>query len=141
MTVNALSRVEVRQWSSLKNIFIYCACPGYCSTDLNQHGPGSRSPELGADSILYVVNSPHSQLKNRQFYQDEKLLPQIYIDQEKIDKIMELLKTANGQKWFHLHYVISYFIKERFLLKFSVFHKYFSSINKNFVRVCILTLS
>jgi hypothetical protein len=43
--------------------------------DLNHH-TGSRSTELGAESILYVVKAPKADLENGEFYQDEKKLPQ-----------------------------------------------------------------
>ena len=91
----ALTQIEARQRFGNRNIFIYAVCPGYCSTDLNNHGAGSRSPAEGADSILYVVNTPNDQLKNGAFYQDGKLLPQIYMDDAKIQGIMELRKQAS----------------------------------------------
>jgi len=76
--LTALTHIEARQWSGAKNVLVLSVCPGYCSTDLNNHGPGSRSPELGADSIIYVVNAPANQLQNGQFYQDGQLKPQSY---------------------------------------------------------------
>jgi NAD(P)-dependent dehydrogenase (short-subunit alcohol dehydrogenase family) len=74
----ALTRIEARQWSGAKNVLVLSVCPGYCSTDLNNHGPGSRPAELGADSILYVVQTPANKLENGQFYQDGQLKPQNY---------------------------------------------------------------
>ncbi|CAF0839510.1 unnamed protein product [Adineta steineri] len=74
--LTALTRVQARQWSCAKNVLVVSVCPGYCSTDLNNHGPGSRPPALGADSILYVVNTPKADLENGEFYQDGKKLPQ-----------------------------------------------------------------
>ena len=91
----ALTQIEARQRYGNKNIFAYAVCPGYCSTDLNNHGAGSRSPAEGADSILYVVNTPNDQLKNGSFYQDGKQLPQIGIDEAKLQGIMELQKKAS----------------------------------------------
>jgi len=68
--LTALTGIEARQWSGAKNVLVLSVCPGFCSTDLNNHAPGSRSPELGADSILYVVNTPAKDLQNGEFYQD-----------------------------------------------------------------------
>ncbi|CAF1477466.1 unnamed protein product [Adineta steineri] len=74
--LTALTRVQARQWSGAKNVLVVSVCPGYCSTDLNNHAPGSRPPAFGADSILYVVNTPKADLENGAFYQDGKKLPQ-----------------------------------------------------------------
>jgi NAD(P)-dependent dehydrogenase (short-subunit alcohol dehydrogenase family) len=90
--LTALTKIEARQWSGAKNVLILAVCPGYCSTDLNNHGPGSRPPELGADSILYVVKAPSKDLKNGQFYQDGQLKPQSYactMDFSKFDDHMQ----------------------------------------------------
>ena len=73
----ALTRVEARQHSTVKNISIYSVCPGFCDTDLINHSSGSRPAELGADSILYVANTPDHELENGAFYQDGIKLPQI----------------------------------------------------------------
>jgi NAD(P)-dependent dehydrogenase (short-subunit alcohol dehydrogenase family) len=70
VAVNALTRIQARQWSGNKNITTYSVCPGFCSTDLSHHAPGSRPPELGADSILYVVDTPQNELENGEFYRD-----------------------------------------------------------------------
>ena len=74
--LTALTRIQARQWSGAKNVLLLAVCPGYCSTDLNNHGPGSRPAALGADSILHVVNTPRVDLENGEFYQDGKKLPQ-----------------------------------------------------------------
>ena len=76
--LTALTHIQARQWSGANNVLVVAVCPGYCSTDLNNHGPGSRPPALGADSILYVVNTPKADLENGEFYQDGKKLPQSY---------------------------------------------------------------
>ncbi len=66
-----LTRTQARQWSGKKNITTYAVCPGFCSTDINPHAPGGRSPELGADSILYLVETPQNELENGgEFYRD-----------------------------------------------------------------------
>jgi NAD(P)-dependent dehydrogenase (short-subunit alcohol dehydrogenase family) len=64
----ALTRVEARQHSGAKKVFIYSVGPGYCATDINNHGPGARSTELGADSILYVTDTSDRELENGAFY-------------------------------------------------------------------------
>ncbi|CAF3376088.1 unnamed protein product [Rotaria sp. Silwood2] len=71
-----LTRIEARQWSGAQNVLVVSVCPGYCATDLNQHAPGARPAEFGADSILYVVNAPAKELQNGQFYKDGQLKPQ-----------------------------------------------------------------
>ncbi len=73
-----------------KKIFFYPVCPGYCSTDINKHGPRARSPELGADSILYLVNTPNDKLENDAFYLDGKKLPEICIDEAKLQGYIKL---------------------------------------------------
>ncbi|CAF1466213.1 unnamed protein product [Rotaria sordida] len=75
--VIALTQIEARQWSSAKNVLILSVCPGYCATDINKNAPDARPAEFGADSILYVVNAPQSELKNGCFYRDGQQLPQI----------------------------------------------------------------
>jgi NAD(P)-dependent dehydrogenase (short-subunit alcohol dehydrogenase family) len=65
-----LTRTQARQCSGKKNITTYAVCPGFCSTDINQHAPGGRSPELGADSILYLVETLQNELENGEFYRD-----------------------------------------------------------------------
>ena len=67
-----LTRIQARQSGSDKKVFIYSVCPGYSATDINGHDPNARPAELGADSILYVVNTPNDQLENGAFYQDGK---------------------------------------------------------------------
>ena len=76
--LTALTHIQARQWSGAKNVLVVAVCPGYCSTDMNNHGPGSRPPALGAESILYVVNTPKADLENGEFYQDGKKLPQSF---------------------------------------------------------------
>ncbi|CAF0886719.1 unnamed protein product [Adineta steineri] len=78
LALTALTRIQARQWSGAKNVLVAAVCPGYCSTDLNHHGAGSHPPALGAESILYVVNTPKDNLENGEFYQDGKKLPQSY---------------------------------------------------------------
>lgn len=76
--LTALTKIETRQWSGAKNVLVLAVCPGYCATDLNHHGPGSRPAELGAISILHPVNAPAKQLENGQFYQDGEQKAQAY---------------------------------------------------------------
>lgn len=76
--LTALTRIEARQWSSTKNILILAVCPGYCATDMNDKTPLARPPELGADSILFVVNTPQNKLENGAFYQDGIKMQQAY---------------------------------------------------------------
>ncbi|CAF2537734.1 unnamed protein product [Rotaria sp. Silwood2] len=66
--VIALTRIEARQWSRAKNVLVLSVCPGFCATDMNKNAPGAHSAELGADSILYVVNTPQNELGNGCFY-------------------------------------------------------------------------
>ncbi|CAF0820617.1 unnamed protein product [Rotaria sordida] len=86
----ALTRVQARQYSDGKNIFMYSVCPGFCNTDINKHAPGTRSPELGADSILYAVNTPNDKLENGAFYFDGKKLPEICVNKAKIEGLIKL---------------------------------------------------
>ena len=90
--LNALTQIEARQWTDAKNVLVLSVCPGYCATDMNKGRPGARAPELGADSILYVVKTPANQLKNGQFYQDGKLLAQSYAC------TMDFSNLSNGSK-------------------------------------------
>ena len=69
-----LTQIEARQWPHLT---IVSVTPGFCATDMTQYDPNARSPELGADSILYVVNTPKDQLVNGAFYRDGIQLPLI----------------------------------------------------------------
>ncbi|CAF3547560.1 unnamed protein product [Rotaria sp. Silwood1] len=75
--VIALTRIEARQWSGAKNVLIISVCPGFCATDINKNASGARPAQFGADSILYVVNAPQSELENGCFYRDGQQLPQI----------------------------------------------------------------
>ena len=68
--LNALTQVEARQWSNAKNLLVVSVTPGLCATDMARHMPNARSPELGADSILYVINTPKNELENGGFYRD-----------------------------------------------------------------------
>ncbi|CAF0844170.1 unnamed protein product [Rotaria sordida] len=81
--VIALTRIEARQWSGSKNVLVLSVCPGFCATDLNRNAPGARPAELGADSILHVVNAPQNELKNGCFYRDGQQLPQVYMIDDK----------------------------------------------------------
>ncbi|CAF3438886.1 unnamed protein product [Rotaria socialis] len=51
--------------------------PGFCATDMTEHAPDARPAELGADSILYMVNALRSELKNGGFYADGQQIPLI----------------------------------------------------------------
>jgi carbonyl reductase 1 len=94
----ALTRIEARQHSGAKKVFIYSVCPGYCATDLNNNNPGARSAELGADSILYVIDTPDSELENGAFYQDAKKLPQICVDEAKVQGFIKSSKSITASK-------------------------------------------
>jgi NAD(P)-dependent dehydrogenase (short-subunit alcohol dehydrogenase family) len=73
--LNALSQVEARKWSTTKNLLVVSVSPGFCATDMTQNASAARSPELGADSILHAINTPHNELQNGGFYRDGKQLP------------------------------------------------------------------
>lgn len=94
--LNALTRIEARQWSSVKKIFVYAVCPGYCNTDMSKHAPDSRPPELGADSILYVVNTDYNKLENGAFYRDGVQLPQIYTNDAEAREAIERMKKLDS---------------------------------------------
>ncbi len=76
--VIALTQILARQWSEKKNLLVLSVCPGYCSTDINHHDPAARSPQIGADSILYAVNAKRDELENGGFYQDGKKKAQAF---------------------------------------------------------------
>ena len=76
--LNALTQVEARQWSNVKNLLVISVTPGLCATDMTRDIPNARPPELGANSILYVVNTSSNQLENGGFYRDGKRLPLIH---------------------------------------------------------------
>ncbi|CAF0978708.1 unnamed protein product [Adineta steineri] len=88
----ALTRIEARQYSGAQNIFIYSVCPGYCATDLNNKAAGARPAALGADSILYVVDTPNHELENGGFYLDGKKEPQICMDEAKVQFFIQTSK-------------------------------------------------
>jgi NAD(P)-dependent dehydrogenase (short-subunit alcohol dehydrogenase family) len=89
----ALTRVEARQWSGAKNVLVLAVCPGYCATDLNNHGAGARPAELGADSILHPATAPANELTNGQFYQDGQLKSQSYACDMDFSKFSEHSKN------------------------------------------------
>jgi carbonyl reductase 1 len=76
--LNTLTEIEAREWSTAKNLLVVSVSPGFCATDMTEHSSGARSPELGADSILHAVNTPHAELKNGGFYRDGQQLPLIF---------------------------------------------------------------
>ena len=94
----ALTCVEARQSFGGKKVFVYSVCPGSCATDINNNAPGTRSAELGADSILYVVNTPAAELENGAFYQDAKKLPHICEDQAKVQSFIDMEKKSTPSK-------------------------------------------
>ena len=75
--LNALTQIEVRQWSTEKNLLIVAVSPGYCATDMTQNSTNARSPEYGADSILRAVYTPRNEIENGGFYRDGVQLPLI----------------------------------------------------------------
>ncbi|CAF1451765.1 unnamed protein product [Adineta ricciae] len=74
MALNALTQIETRQWSARKNLLCLSVTPGFCATDMTHFATNARSAELGADSILYVINTPANQLESGGFYRDGQLL-------------------------------------------------------------------
>jgi carbonyl reductase 1 len=90
--LNALTKIEARQWSDAKKIFVYAVCPGFCNTALSKHAPDSRPPELGADSILYVVNTDANKLENGGFYRDGVQLSQILTNDAEVRAAMERMR-------------------------------------------------
>ncbi|CAM4858340.1 unnamed protein product [Rotaria socialis] len=75
--LNALTQVEAYEWSNNKNLLVVSVTPGFCATDMTEHAPDARPAELGADSILYMVNALRSELKNGGFYADGQQIPLI----------------------------------------------------------------
>ena len=88
----ALTHVEARQWSGAKNVLVLAVCPGYCATDLNNHGPGSRPAAMGADSILHPVNAAANTLTNGEFYQDGEHKAQSFACTMDLSKMMDTAK-------------------------------------------------
>lgn len=72
--LNSLTQIEAREWSNTKNLLVVSVTPGLCATEMVRDIPHARSPELGADSILYVINTSKEQLENGKFYRDGKVL-------------------------------------------------------------------
>lgn len=75
--VLALTQIEARDYGTNLQRLVLAVCPGFCDTELNRNAPGSRPASLGADSILYVINTPAAELVNGGFYLDGQLLPMI----------------------------------------------------------------
>ena len=75
--LNALTQIEAREWSSTKNLLVVSVTPGLCATDMSRHMSRARSPELGANSVLYLVNTLRDELENGGFYRDGQRLPLI----------------------------------------------------------------
>ncbi|UJR06756.1 hypothetical protein I4U23_011043 [Adineta vaga] len=89
----ALTRIEAREYCHDKNLSIYSVCPGFCATDLSNNAANARSAAIGADSIVYVINTPANELENGAFYQDGKKLPQISDNDAKVKAFIEQSKT------------------------------------------------
>ncbi|CAF1357039.1 unnamed protein product [Didymodactylos carnosus] len=85
----ALFSIQAREYCNDKNISIYAVCPGFCTTDLNDKAAGGRSLAIGADSILYVINTPTNELENGAFYQDDKKLPRICENETQVKAFVE----------------------------------------------------
>ncbi|UJR18840.1 hypothetical protein I4U23_021968 [Adineta vaga] len=94
----ALTRSQARKYFNDKSVFIYAVCPGFCATDLNNHADGARSASLGADSILYLINTPTNELENGAFYLDGKKLPQICDNEAQVKAFVEHSKTLLKSK-------------------------------------------
>lgn len=76
--LNALTQIEAREWTTYKNLVIVSVSPGFCTTDMTDNASTARSPELGADSILHAVNTPHNELENGSFYRDGQQLTLVF---------------------------------------------------------------
>jgi hypothetical protein len=63
---------------------------------MSKHAPDSRPPELGADSILYVVNTDYNKLENGAFYRDGVQLPQIYTNDAEAREAIERMKKLDS---------------------------------------------
>jgi NAD(P)-dependent dehydrogenase (short-subunit alcohol dehydrogenase family) len=94
--VNSLTRIQARQWSDSKKVLVLSVCPGFCATDMTRHALDARPAELGAESILYVVNIPQNQLENGQFYQDGKKISHIRKLPSKIEESTKHDEKKNG---------------------------------------------
>lgn len=68
--LNALTQIEARQWSNTNHLLVVSVTPGLCATDMSRHMSRARSPQLGADSVLYLVNAHRDELENGGFYRD-----------------------------------------------------------------------
>ena len=77
VALNALSQIEARQWSPMQHLLVLSISPGFCATDMTQNAATARSAELGAESILRGINTPHDELVNGGFYRDGEQLPLI----------------------------------------------------------------
>ncbi|CAF1256009.1 unnamed protein product [Rotaria magnacalcarata] len=75
--VICLTRIEAREWFDTKNILVFSVCPGLCATDMTNNAPDGSPAEVGADSILHLVNTDQSRLENGCFYRAGQQLPQI----------------------------------------------------------------
>lgn len=73
--LNALTQIEARQWSNTNHLLVVSVTPGLCATDMSRHMSRARSPQLGADSVLYLVNAHRDELENGGFYRDGQRLP------------------------------------------------------------------
>ena len=92
--LNALTRVEARDWKN-RNVLVFSVCPGFCSTDLNNHAEGARDPASGAESIAYVVNTSADELENGAMYSDGKKKEQsIEPSPALIKSILEMAEKA-----------------------------------------------
>jgi len=63
--VIALTKILARQ-ENKKNILINCCCPGYCKTDMSSNR-GTKLPEDGAQSLLYLALLPQDSKINGKF--------------------------------------------------------------------------
>lgn len=94
----AFTRIQAREYAKDKNISIYAVCPGFCATDLNNNAADARSAAIGADSVLYVVDTPTNELQNGEFYQDGKILPQICDNDAQVKAFVEHSKALFKSK-------------------------------------------
>lgn len=75
VALNCLTRIEARQSSKEKNILFISVTPGLCDTDMTKGMLNTRSPQLGADSIFFIIDTPFHHIDNGSFYRDGIKIP------------------------------------------------------------------
>jgi carbonyl reductase 1 len=67
---NVLTRIYARD---LKEINFYCCCPGFVKTDMSSGG-GTKTPDEGAETPVWLATADEKELQNGKFYRDNKLM-------------------------------------------------------------------